>query len=142
MKYFLIFISFLFLASCATFKPKEFSVEIDLSTVDIDQKPIDAVCSLYSSSSKIDILAPKKFIFNTECSSINVVCTSGDLYGDHGIINENDNNATEGVIISSGLGYLFDRAVETITPMGTFINLMSSDESDCNVNREITVVLE
>ncbi|MBT5644167.1 MAG: hypothetical protein HOJ42_03405 [Gammaproteobacteria bacterium] len=142
MKYFLIFISFLFLASCATFKPKEFSVEIDLSTVDIDQKPIDAVCSLYSSSSKIDILAPKKFIFNTECSSINVVCTSGDLYGDHGIINENYNNATEGFIISSGLGYLFDRAVETITPMGTFINLMSSDESDCNVNREITVVLE
>ena len=142
MKYFLTFTLLLVLASCASLKPKEFPVQIDLKTVDIDQNPIDAVCSLYSSSSKIDVLSPKKIIFNTECSSINIVCKSGDLYGDYGIFHDSDNNETEGLIISSGLGYLFDRAVETITPMGTLINLMISDEKDCNVNRKITVVLE
>ena len=137
------FYSFLLLlTSCASLQPKEFAVNIDLVTLNIEQHPIDAVCSLYSSSSKLDVLSPKKIIFNTECSSINVVCKAGDLYGSHGVIKETNNSATENMIITSGIGYLFDRAVDAITPMGAFINLINYEQASCDLNREITVVLE
>ena len=130
------------LVSCASIKPKEFAIEIDLLTVDAEQNPIDAVCSLYSSSNKLEVLSPKKIVFNTECSSINVVCKSGELYGDAGMINDSNESLTENFFITSGIGYLFDRAVDTITPMGAMINLLSSNDEDCKVNRKITVVLE
>ena len=132
----------LLLTSCASLQPKEFAVNIDLITLDIEQKPIDAVCSLYSSSSKLDVLSPKKIIFNTECSSINVVCKAGDLYGAHGVVKETNNSQTENMMITSGIGYLFDRAVDAITPMGAFINLINYEQASCDLNREITVVLE
>ena len=132
----------LLLTSCASMQPKEFALEIDLITLNVEKKPIDAVCSLYSSSAKLDVLSPKKIIFNTECSSINVVCKAGDLYGAHGVVKETNNSQTENMMITSGIGYLFDRAVDAITPMGALINLMSYEQASCDLNREITVVLE
>ena len=132
----------LLLTSCAALQPKEFAVEINLVTLDVEQNPIDAVCSLYSSSSKLDVLSPNKIIFNTECSSINVVCKAGDLYGTHGVVKETNNSQTENMIITSGIGYLFDRAVDAITPMGALINFASHEQASCDMNRKITVVLE
>ena len=46
------------------------------------------------------------------------------------------------MIITSGIGYLFDRAIDTITPMGTLMNFMSNEEASCDLERKITVVLE
>jgi hypothetical protein len=132
----------LLLTSCASLQPKEFLLEIDLVTLDVEKKPIDAVCSLYSSSSKLDVLSPVKIIFKTECSSINAVCKSGDLYGTHGVIEETNSSQTENMIITSGIGYLFDRAIDTITPMGTLMNFMSYNQASCDLERKITVVLE
>ena len=132
----------LLLTSCASLQPKEFSVKIDLVTLGVDQNPIDAVCSLYSSSSNLDVLAPKKITFNTQCSSINVVCKAGDLYGTHGVIKETNGSQAENLIITSGLGYLFDRAVDSITPMGAVMSFVRHDQASCNLNRKITVVLE
>jgi hypothetical protein len=132
----------LLLTSCASLQPKEYPLAIDLVTLNIEENPIDAVCSLYSSSSKLDVLSPKKIIFKTECSSINVVCKSGDLYGTHGVIKETNGSQTGNMIITSGLGYLFDRAVDSITPMGALMNFVRHDQATCNLNRKITVVLE
>ena len=137
------FYSFLLLlTSCASLQPKEFDIEINLVTLNIEQNPVDAVCSLYSSSSKLDVLSPKKITFNTECSSINVVCKAGDLYGTHGVVKETNSTPTQSMIITTGIGYLFDRAVDSITPMGALINFMSYDQASCDLNRQITVVLE
>ena len=137
------FYSFLLLlTSCASLQPKEFDIEIDLVTFNIEQNPVDAVCSLYSSSSKLDVLSPKKITFNTECSSINVVCKAGDLYGTYGLIKETNSSPTESMIITTGIGYLFDRAVDSITPMGALINFISHDQATCDLNRKIIVVLE
>ena len=142
MRYsFLLIVPVIFLTSCATLKPKEIPININLITLDKDLNPIDAVCNLCSSSSKLDILAPKKVVFLTECSSINIVCKSGDLSGHYGLIQEDESLSGEDFIINSGLGYLFDRAVDTITPMGSLINLFDS-ENECVTDREITVVLE
>ena len=118
----LLIIPVIFLSSCATLKPKEIPININLITLDKDLNPIDAVCNLYSSSSNLDTLAPKKIVFLTECSSINIVCKSGDLSGHYGLIQE-DGLSGEDFVINSGIGYLFDRAVDTITPMGSLINL-------------------
>ena len=132
----------LLLTSCASMQPKEFAVEIDLVTLNLEKNPIDAVCSLYSSSSKLDVLSPRKIIFNTECSSINVVCKAGDLYGTHGVINETNGGPTESMLITSGIGYLFNRVVDAITPMGALINFMSHNQASCDMDRKIIVVLE
>ena len=103
--------------------------------------PIDAYCNLHSSSTKLDVLAPKKFVFLTQCSSINILCKSGDLSGQFGIIETEESTSGQDFIINSGIGYLFDRAVDTVTPMGSLINFFGDDE-ECITEREITVVLE
>ena len=55
---------------------------------------------------------------------------------------ETNGSETGNMLITSGLGYLFDRAVDSITPMGAFMNFISHEQASCNVNRKITVVLE
>ena len=130
------------LSSCATLQPKEFSININLITVNSEQKLIDAHCSLYSSSSKLETLAPKKITFVSQCSSINIICKSGNLSGEHGVIKSRDMSSEGSFLFNTGIGYLFDRAVDTVTPMGSLINLLDSDEEDCVTDREITIVLE
>ena len=43
---FLLIIPVIFLTSCATLKPKEIPININLITLDKDLNPIDAVCNL------------------------------------------------------------------------------------------------
>ena len=128
-----------FLTSCATFQSEEVTIDINLTTLNKENKTIDAVCSLYSSSAKIDILAPKRFQFVTECSAINIVCKSGDLRGQYGIVKEEETNTN--FIINSGIGYIFDRAVDSITPLGTLMNFVNTSD-ECELQRDITIVLE
>ena len=129
------------LSSCATFQPKDIAININLLTVDKDMNPIDAYCNLYSASSQLDVLAPKKFTFLTQCSSINILCKSGNLSGQLGIVENEQSTTGQDFIIYSGIGYLFDRAVDTVTPMGSLINIFGDDE-ECVTERDITVVLE
>ena len=143
MRYITIVVLFsAFMQSCATLQPADKEIKINLLTVDSEQNPIDAVCNLYSSSSKLDVIAPKKFMFVTQCSSINIVCKSGQLTGEYGVIEEQRNTSADNFIINSGIGYIFDRAVDAVTPLGSLMNLMSSDEEDCITERNITIVLE
>ena len=143
MRYIIIVILFsAFMQSCATLQPADKEIKINLLTVDSKQNPIDAVCNLYSSSSKLDVIAPKNFVFVTQCSSINIICKSGQLTGEHGVTDEQRNFSADNFIINSGIGYIFDRAVDAVTPMGSLMNLMSSDDEDCIIERNITIVLE
>ena len=143
MRYITIVILFsAFVQSFATLQPADKEIKINLLTVDSKQNPIDAVCNLYSSSSKLDVIAPKNFVFVTQCSAINIVCKSGQLTGEHGVIDEQRNTSVDNFIINSGIGYIFDRAVDAVTPMGSLMNLMSSDDEDCITERNITIVLE
>ena len=140
MKKFIYCLAFL-LSSCAT-QATRIPLSIDLTTVDKNNKPVDAVCTIYSSSSKLETLSPKKIIFMTECSAINVLCKTDKLTGQHGVIYKAD-SSTDSFILNTGIGYLFDRAVDTITPMGQLLNFFGSDEDDCEaINQKIKVVLE
>ena len=138
MKIPLIILAF-FLSSCASMQAAKIPVKIELNTVNQDNQSVDAVCTVFSSSDKIETLAPKTITFITECSSINVLCRAGATEGQYGIINSDDE--AENFLINSGLGYLFDRAVDSITPMGQFLNLI--DNESCEIkDQKITIVLE
>ena len=129
-----------FFCSCATIQPTKVPVKIELNTVDINNNSIDAVCTVFSSSDKTETLAPKTITFITECSSINVMCKAGDSEGQFGVINDSDNE-TGNFILNTGIGFLFDRAVDAITPMGQVLNLIGDD--DCEMeDQKITIVLE
>lgn len=130
------------ITSCAAMSSKNIAIKINLLTVDKDMNSIDAVCNLYSESSKKDVLAPKEFEFLTQCSSINIICKSGNLTGEYGVPRPIDNSQGESFIINAGIGYIFDRAIDAVTPMGSLMNFMNDPEEECSTEREITVVLE
>tara|TARA_B100000614_G_C14458267_1_gene457339 strand:- start:404 stop:769 length:366 start_codon:yes stop_codon:yes gene_type:complete len=117
----------------------KFPVKIELNTVNSQNERVDAVCTVFSSSDKLETLAPKTITFITECSSINVLCRAGATEGQHGMVNSDDE--TESFLINSGLGYLFDRAVDSITPMGQLLNLIDNENCDIK-DQKITIVLE
>ena len=137
-----ILLPMLILSSCASFQPEKISMNIELITVDVDMQPVNAVCTLFSSSSKLETLSPNNVTFVTECSPINVVCKTDELRGEHGVMNDLDNSKTNGFIINTGIGYIFDRAVDTITPLGTLMNFTSNSNEECSVPKKITIVLE
>ena len=127
-----------FLSSCAS-TPEIYNMSVKINTVDKDDNPLDAMCTIFSSSNKKDILAPSQTIFVTECSSLNVVCKSGDLKGQNGYI---ENNKTSNTIVNTGIGYIFDRAIDSITPMGQILNIFNDGDRCDNISHEIKVVLE
>ena len=134
----------LILSSCASFYPEKISMDIELLTVDVDKQPINAVCTLFSSSSKLETLSPNKVAFVTECSPINVVCKTSELRGEYGVMRDINYSKTNGFIINTGIGYLFDAAVDTITPLGALMNFTSINNShkECSAPKKITIVLE
>ena len=134
----------LILSSCASFQPEKISMNIELITVDVDKQPINAVCTLFSSSSKLETLSPNKVAFVTECSPINVVCKTGELRGEYGVMHDINGSKTDGFIINTGIGYIFDAAVDTITPLGALMNFTSINNShkECSAPKKITIVLE
>ena len=124
-----ILLPMLILSSCASFYPEKISMSIELITVDVDKQPINAVCTLFSSSSKLETLSPNKVAFVTESSPINVVCKTGELRGEYGVMHNINDSKTDGFIINTGIGYLFDAAVDTITPLGALMNFTSINNS-------------
>ena len=139
-----ILLPMLILSSCASFQPEKISMNIELITIDVDKQPINAVCTLFSSSSKLETLSPNKVAFVTECSPINVVCKTGELRGEYGVMHDINGSKTDGFIINTGIGYLFDAAVDTITPLGALMNFTAFNNShkECSAPKKITIVLE
>ena len=139
-----ILLPMLILSSCASFQPEKIPMNIELITVDVDMQPVNAVCTLFSSSSKLETLSPNKVAFVTECSPINVVCKTGELRGEYGVMHDINGSKTNGFIINTGIGYIFDAAVDTITPLGALMNFTAFNNShkECSAPKKITIVLE
>ena len=101
-----ILLPMLILSSCASFQPEKISMNIELITVDVDMQPVNAVCTLFSSSSKLETLSPNKVAFVTECSPINIVCKTGELRGEYGVMHDVNGSKTDDFIINTGIGIL------------------------------------
>ena len=128
-----------FLSSCAS-TPEIYNMRVKINTVDINNNPLDAICTIFSSSNKKDIIAPAQITFATECSSLNVVCKSGDLQGQNGHIEATNNSSN--TIVNTGIGYIFNRAIDSVTPMGQILNIFNDGDECDNLSHEIKVVLE
>ena len=128
-----------FLSSCAS-TPEIYNMRVKINTVDINNNPLDAICTIFSSSNKKDIIAPAQTTFATECSSLNVVCKSGDLQGQNGHIEATNNSSN--TIVNTGSGYIFNRAIDSVTPMGQILNIFNDGDECDNLSHEIKVVLE
>ena len=128
-----------FLSSCAS-TPEIYNMRVKINTVDINNNPLDAICTIFSSSNKKDIIAPAQTTFATECSSLNVVCKSGDLQGQNGHIEATNNSSN--TIVNTGIGYIFNRAIDAVTPMGQILNIFNDGDECDNLSHEIKVVLE
>ena len=127
-----------FLSSCAS-TPEIYNMRVKINTVDINNNPLDAICTIFSSSNKKDIIAPAQTTFATECSSLNVVCKSGDLQGQNGHIEATNSSNT---IVNTGIGYIFNRAIDSVTPMGQILNIFNDCDEWDNLSHEIKVVLQ
>ncbi len=130
----------IFLSSCAS-TPQTYNMQINISTVDINDISLDAICTIYSSSNRKDVMAPIQTSFTSECSSLNVICKSGNLEGQSGYIEDSQSSGTDAVI-NTGIGYIFNRAIDSVTPMGQILNFFDKNDECSDLNHEIKVVLE
>ena len=63
---------------------------------------------------------------------INIICKSGRLSGEYGILPENEKEIDTNTILSTGAGILFNRIVDTTTPFGMFVRYTNAfDNSTC-----------
>tara|TARA_B100000287_G_C20331033_1_gene661794 strand:+ start:115 stop:513 length:399 start_codon:yes stop_codon:yes gene_type:complete len=130
-----------FLSSCATLDHNE-TYSLQIITVDKNKNLINAECKLFSSTTNRIVDTPTKINFQASCAPINVFCKKGTLNGEHGIIPRIEPHNTADLLISSGLGAVFDRVVDATTPFGLFVRYARSDDETCLLPKKITVVLE
>ena len=95
-------------------------------------------------SIKRAIITPDKHFPLHDKAAINVVCKTGELRGEYGVMHDINGSKTNGFIINTGIGYLFDAAVDTITPLGALMNFTAFNNShkECSAPKKITIVLE
>ncbi len=133
-------------SGCATTGNGTVNLKIKIETFDQQSRPMQADCTLFSATTKMDVEAPNDVRYTASCGPINIFCTNGNLKGEFGLIPEPVNTVGEKLLITSGIGYAFDRMVDTITPFGAILNYSSSFYSDgdeaCVIPRKIKIILE
>ena len=64
----------------------------------------------------------------------------GNLEGQSGYIEDSQSSGTDAVI-NTGIGYIFNRAIDSVTPMGQILNFFDKNDECSDLNHEIKVVL-
>jgi len=121
-------------------------LKISIETFDEQSKPLAAECTLFSTTSKLDVRSPNDIVYMASCGPINVFCTRDNLKGEYGVIPRPADSTGEKLLVTSGIGYAFDRIVDTVTPFGAILNYSSSFYSDgdesCILPRKIKIILK
>ena len=142
MKYYLIFI-LISLSSCSTRMSGQFNFPMTISTYDTSEEEILADCNLYSAETRISFTTPQKINYQANCGPINILCKSGSKVGEFGIVPRSEEDIEVNTILSTGVGILFDRIVDTTTPFGMFIRYTNAfDNSTCLIPKEINIIME
>ncbi len=133
-------------SGCATLGNENINLNMKIETFDEQSKPLKADCTLFSSTTKMDIKAPKDISYVASCGPINIFCTQGNLKGEYGLIPKPANTVGEKLLVTTGIGYAFDRMVDAMTPFGAILNYSSSFYSDgeesCVIPRKIKIILK
>lgn len=135
------------LPGCAMTGNGEVNMSIRIETYDKQAYPLEAKCTLYSTNTRLEAYTPTEINYTATCTPINVFCVEGDLKGEYGIIPKRpDDFALGAYAVNSAVGFVFDRLVDTLTPIGALLNYSTSirDNSGetCLIPRKIQIVLE
>tara|TARA_B100000029_G_scaffold417856_1_gene422661 strand:- start:75 stop:521 length:447 start_codon:yes stop_codon:yes gene_type:complete len=137
----------LLISSCATTPDESITLRLNIDTVNKKEESIKAKCTLFSTTTKLTIEAPAEILYEASCGPINIFCERGHLKGEVGIFPlEEAEGVDESLLLSTGLGYAFDKIVDAITPLGAILNYTSVFESEdgkaCGIPKRIVVTLE
>ena len=142
MKYFIVFI-LVSLSSCSARMSGQYNFPMSINTYDTSEEEIFADCNLYSAETKMSFTTPQEINYQANCGPINILCKSGSKKGEFGIIPKPEDDIEVNTILSTGLGILFDRIVDTTTPFGMFIRYTNAfDNSTCLIPKEINIIME
>ena len=104
---------------------------------------MESSCKLYSSETRIEFTSPSEIKYQANCGPINIICKTGSLTGEYGLLPEAEEAINTNTIISTGAGIIFNRIVDTTTPFGMFIRYTNAfDDSTCLIPKEINIFLE
>ena len=138
-----ILISILLISGCSARVSGSYEFQMQVNTFDKNSNPIESSCKLYSSETRVEFNSPKKIIYQANCGPLNVICKSGNLTGEYGLLPEPEEPINTNTIISTGAGILFNRIVDATTPFGMFIRYTNAfDDSTCLIPKEINIVLD
>ena len=142
MKYFIVFI-LIILTSCSARMSGQYNFPMTINTYDTSEEEIFADCNLFSAETKMSFTTPQEINYQANCGPINILCKSGSKKGEFGIIPKPEDDIEVNTILSTGLGILFDRIVDTTTPFGMFIRYTNAfDNSTCLIPKEINIIME
>ena len=142
MKYFIVFI-LVSLSSCSARMSGQYNFPMSINTYDTSEEEIFADCNLFSAETKMSFTTPQEINYQANCGPINILCKSGSKKGEFGIIPKPEDDIEVNTILSTGLGILFDRIVDTTTPFGMFIRYTNAfDNSTCLIPKEINIIME
>ena len=133
----------IFISACSTRVSGTFNFPMEVKTYDMHEVEIKANCTMYSSETRMKFKTPKAVNYQANCGPINIICKSGALSGEYGVIPKKEEEFDQNAILSTGVGILFDRVVDATTPFGMFIRYSNAfDDSVCLIPKKVNVKLE
>tara|TARA_B100000035_G_scaffold63895_1_gene51805 strand:- start:18556 stop:18987 length:432 start_codon:yes stop_codon:yes gene_type:complete len=143
MKILVIISLLIFMASCGTRVSGSYEILMQINTLNKYNDPLKSSCKLYSSDTRIEFTSPREIRYQANCGPINIICKTGSLTGEYGLLPEEEEIINTNTILSTGAGVIFNRIVEATTPFGMFVRYTNAfDDSTCLIPKEIDIILE
>ena len=131
------------MASCSTRVSGSYEILMQINTLNKYNDPLKSSCKLYSSDTRIEFTSPREIRYQANCGPINIICKTGSLTGEYGLLPEEEEIINTNTILSTGAGVIFNRIVEATTPFGMFVRYTNAfDDSTCLIPKEIDIILE
>ena len=143
MKFIIVILVAIFISSCGTRASGSYEFLMQVNTYNKYDDPLKSTCKLYSSETRIEFTSPTKIRYQANCGPINIICKTGTLMGEYGLLPESEETIDTNTILSTGAGILFNRIIDTTTPFGMFIRYTNAfDNSTCLIPKEIDIILD
>ena len=142
MKYYsLIFV--IVLSSCSSRMSGQYNFAMTINTYDSNKEEVLADCNLYSAETRLSFTTPQNINYQANCGPINIVCKSGSKTGEFGLLPSPEKEIEVNNILSTGVGIIFDRLVDSTTPFGMFVRYTNAfDNSTCLIPKKINITLD
>ena len=132
-----------FIVGCGSRVSGSYEFPMQINTYNKYGDSIKSKCKLYSSESRMEFNSPNKIRYKANCGPINIICKSGTLTGEYGLLPEEEKTINTNTILSTGAGIIFNRIVDTTTPFGMFIRYTNAfNDSTCLIPKKVDIVVE